>query len=80
MYAPAFHDGHVSSVVVVVVVAVGRMVVVVVVVVMDSKEMEDVNGFRLVWFWMDWLLLLLLLQYDLMFSWSPGWWQKQLWR
>ena len=74
MYAPAFHDGHVSSVVVVV----GRMVVVVVVVVMDSKEMEDVNGFRLVWFWMDWLLLLL--QYDLMFSWSPGWWQKQLWR
>ena len=76
MYAPAFHDGHVSSVVVVV----GRMVVVVVVVVMDSKEMEDVNGFRLVWFWMDWLLLLLLLQYDLMFSWSPGWWQKQLWR
>ena len=74
MYAPAFHDGHVSSVVV----AVGRMVVVVVVV-MDSKEMEDVNGFRLVWFWMDWLLLLLL-QYDLMFSWSPGWWQKQLWR
>ena len=75
MYAPAFHDGHVSSVVVVV----GRMVVVVVVVVMDSKEMEDVNGFRLVWFWMDWLLLLLL-QYDLMFSWSPGWWQKQLWR
>ena len=75
MYAPAFHDGHVSSVVVVV----GRMVVVVVVVVMDSKEMEDVNGFRLVWFWMDWLLLLLL-QYDLMFSWSPGWWQKQLCR
>ena len=75
MYAPAFHDGHVSSVVV----AVGRMVVVVVVV-MDSKEMEDVNGFRLVWFWMDWLLMLLLLQYDLMFSWSPGWWQKQLWR
>ena len=75
MYAPAwtFHDGHVSSVVVVVVVAVGRMVVVVVV--MDSKEMEDVNGFRLVWFWMDWLLLLLL-PCDLMFSWSPGWWQK----
>ena len=75
MYAPAFHDGHVSSVILDV--AVGRIVLVVVVV-MDSKEMEDVNGFRLVWFWMDWLLLLL--QYDLMFSWSPGWWQKQLWR